>query len=241
MQPMNNLRNLIKKTFKKVGLEVIKQERMPKTTDCELLIATLALRIPMPQVTLVQIGANDGISRDPVHELVEKKQVKAILVEPNPRVFEVLKTAYTHRDGLQFSNCAVSERDGFATLYAPRTEIGLGSAIGSFNKAHVEVWVKDPSEIEAFRVPTKTMQTLLREHSMGTPNVLAVDTEGYDWIILREAFNQGIVPDIIFFENNHLSRVEKYESRARLALEGYQFFEGIVNTTAVHGRVLYGA
>ena len=70
-----------------------------------------------PSVRFVQLGSNDGLSGDPLHELVRERRWTGLLVEPIPALFERLQANYRDVDGLQFLQCAVGDQDGPITLY----------------------------------------------------------------------------------------------------------------------------
>lgn len=58
---------------------------------------------------VVQIGSNDGMSEDPIHDsLKSHKQWRGLLVEPVPHVFEKLKLNYGTDHRFTFRNVAVS-------------------------------------------------------------------------------------------------------------------------------------
>ena len=65
----------------------------------------------------VQIGAFDGVSGDPLNKLVHRHGWRGVLVEPQTRVFQVLKSNYATQPQLQFFNVAIGDRDGEVTLY----------------------------------------------------------------------------------------------------------------------------
>lgn len=132
-------------------------------------------------------------------------------------------------------NCAIAEYDGELTLYVPgeTSDNHLGKAVTSFNKSHVLAHGVDGSSIRKVKVAAKTLGTVMSECDCTNIDILVVDTEGMDWTILSSAFNAGIVPRVVHFENCHLTKQQKSESRSQLTAKGYCWFESIHDTTAI--------
>jgi hypothetical protein len=68
-------------------------------------------------ITILQIGACDGITNDPIYHFVRRGRARAILVEPNPYAFARLQNAYAGLPNVTLIQAAVGEKDGEADLY----------------------------------------------------------------------------------------------------------------------------
>src|ERR1700722_10172333 len=70
------------------------RRRLPRFTlkPLDLILASYDTR--GGAVTILQVGACDGISNDPIHRHVAKGLTRAILVEPNPYSFTRLQATY---------------------------------------------------------------------------------------------------------------------------------------------------
>src|ERR1035441_5210930 len=68
--------------------------RLPIVTlaPVDLLLASYEAR--GDAITILQIGACDGVTNDPIHRHVEKGLNRAVLVEPNPLAFARLQKTY---------------------------------------------------------------------------------------------------------------------------------------------------
>ena len=90
--------------------------------DLEFVIAHLMLR--KQQLFFIQIGANDGVSKNLSSLLSSSRMTdgRGYLFDPQPEVFAMLKTNYGNRPNLKFLNVAISEEDGFLTIYKVRME-----------------------------------------------------------------------------------------------------------------------
>lgn len=69
------------------------------------------------QVNFIQIGCCDGVTGDPLHDLILKNQWSGILIEPVQYLFERLKANYQECNNLIFCNVAISNEDGFRDLW----------------------------------------------------------------------------------------------------------------------------
>ena len=115
-----------------------------------------------------------------------------MLLEPLPDVFEILKKNYRHSDRLKFLNAAISNEDGFRTLYTVRIENGVSEhadLYSSFDRGVISrqtQWVPDiEKRIEEKQIRCISFETLLREIGEHEVDLLQVDAEGYDFEILK--------------------------------------------------------
>jgi len=58
---------------------------------------------------LLQIGANDGVTDDPRHELVLQHKLAGLFVEPLPDLFERLRTNYADQPGVVSSAAQLAD------------------------------------------------------------------------------------------------------------------------------------
>jgi FkbM family methyltransferase len=178
-------------------------------------------------LSVVQIGSNDGKSDDPIHELLtQNSKWKALLVEPIPFLFERLKQNYQNRAGLSFANVAIGETEGTMTFYYLESDLknrfpdlpAWFDQLGSFNPDHI---VKHLGEhmrpwITTLEIATLPFPKLLSQHSISQFDVLHIDTEGHDWKILRQLDLTLFRPRVILFEYKHLSESDRKEAFAHL-------------------------
>lgn len=180
-------------------------------------------------ITLLQVGACDGVSNDPVHDCVKQTSTRAILVEPNPIAFERLKQTYKGFPNVTLVQAAVGERDGEAYFYRARCS---GSPDGnsdrriqyaSFSRTHLEHHGVKADEIERITVPSRTLASLVTELGLHKVDLLQVDAEGFDAEIVRMALAMSALPDCINFEHIHLTKAERKSLFDSLKASGYVF------------------
>jgi FkbM family methyltransferase len=186
-----------------------------------------------PDFFVLQIGAHDGVSGDPIHELIVKYDWQGLLVEPQPSLFEQLKANYSklpHR--LLFENAAVADSDGFRDMYFVRPEKVTReweTQIASFYPRESY----STEDIGAIRVPTVTIATLIKRHQVKKVDLLQVDVEGYDFEILKLVDFNRCPPSFIRYEHKHLTRRDRAASRRLLERQGYRVLPMENDTGAV--------
>ncbi|NJP11838.1 MAG: FkbM family methyltransferase [Leptolyngbyaceae cyanobacterium RU_5_1] len=197
-------------------------------------------------IFFVQIGAHDGMSADPISDLIRKHHWRGVLVEPQPRTFKKLVENCCGEDQLIFENCLIGDRDGTTTLYAVR-DIGaelpfwvsqsasldremLAGALYYWKKVRKEPNIPDDYEsiIEELTLPSLTVKTLLAKHHIERLDLLVIDTMGYDFEVLKMFPFDIIKPAIINFEHGLLSLEDQEACFNYLAGLGYRF-------TRIHG------
>ena len=169
----------------------------------------------------VQIGAFDGREGDHLYHLIRANHWRGILVEPQPQAFELLKQNYAGEENLNFYNVAIGPTEGTLKLYTRMT----GSVpIASVSKRLLIKPGHSRSEVIGIEVPCWTFDRLLRE--AGAPeriDLLQIDTEGFDFEIIRSIRFDRVKPSIIRFEHALLSERDRNECLRLLSDQGYRF------------------
>jgi FkbM family methyltransferase len=159
-------------------------------------------------LSFVQIGANDGVSFDPLHPFVERHRdrVSGIVVEPLRDKFELLCRTYEGFPRIHKVNAAIHNTERRMTLYRvdPRHERklpGWARGIASFDPRHHERAGDLARHMIAEEVPCMTLPELLATVPGFELDVLVTDTEGYDAEILSAIDFTRIRPSLIHFEH----------------------------------------
>jgi FkbM family methyltransferase len=205
----------------------------------DFVIAHLMLTEPAP--FFVQIGANDGISNDPLHKFVTRFGWKGILLEPVPSIFAILERTYKNYPNVKLINAALAERDGRRTMYTVRVDDSTSpgaSQLSSLKREqllkHQESITDVSSRIEEQVVECISFATLLQQAETAKVDLLQIDAEGYDFAILNLIDFKQTRPSIIAYEHAHMSKEEEEETAAKLVGEGYQLARGQLDTVAYH-------
>jgi FkbM family methyltransferase len=177
---------------------------------------------------IVQIGANDGKRHDPYRSLIETNHFSGVLVEPIPEVYKKLVSNYKDQPQLHFENSAIGPNKGEMALYMLRDTNGQTdelSVFASFNEDEVLKYKKRTKQelsVESITVPVITFANLLEKHCIESVSLLAIDTEGFDYQILKSIDLNKIRPQIIEFEHSHLSAADETECHRLLMSNGYE-------------------
>jgi FkbM family methyltransferase len=193
------------------------------------------------QTFCVQVGANDGKTNDPVYPYLTGYGWRGLLVEPLVDVFqqELTKT-YSGCSNVTLVNAALAPINGSLPLYRvavsrARWATGLSSfrrdnlenhiANGYIEKKAKADGVALPSNtddwIETVQVRTTTVADLLGENNVGQFDVLCVDTEGFDFEILKLFDFKIYRPDFVLFESKNLADGDYIAAKNMLTENGY--------------------
>lgn len=204
--------------------------RCPPTRLGSALRAYVEQRADPKNLFFVQIGAHDGVSNDPIHDLIVAHGWRGVLVEPHPDSFAALEALHGERRGLRLVNAAVDTRRGQRTLYTVEPD-RLDDApewlsqIASFSRetlmAHEPLAPGLEDALEEHETRCLTFDDLVEMARPRRIDLLVIDVEGYDAHILRSIDFTRSRPDVIVFENKHLSTSAYTEVLGLLRTAGY--------------------
>lgn len=168
--------------------------------------------------TVVQIGANDGKTKDPLREFILKNQKwEVLLVEPVPYLFEKLKSHYSDSPRFSFENSAINNGTSQEFYWVDKkAKYILGNLpewydqLGSFDKGHISKHLNgilDPF-IVSKSIQGITLETLFQKHGIRQIDLLRIDCEGHDWKILSQLDLSRFKPTLILLEMKHLNPEE---------------------------------
>lgn len=132
--------------------------------------------------TFVQVGANDGRRGDPIYELVRDLGLRGLLVEPQPEPFATLEKNYEGVEGLRFENAAVTDEDGPAEMVTTLDR----STIGSMTPTRNILKLRKEQELAKIVVAGLTFDSIMKRQQMDRFDLLQIDTEGFDYRVLRQ-------------------------------------------------------
>jgi FkbM family methyltransferase len=191
----------------------------------------------------VQIGANDGRIDDPIYKLISRYQLKGLLIEPVPDFFKSLVENYKDNTQLLFENSAIGNENGMSSFYKLRNDNPFSAearGLAGFDKDILlkhEKFIPGVSQyIETISVKTITLQSLIDKYRLTHIDLLQVDTEGYDYEILKMVFSTKIRPHIINYEFVHLTPSDQNQSLSLLAKNGYKFINTKKDTLAIRSE-----
>lgn len=200
------------------------------------------------KVSVLQIGANDGITHDPIHKFIKRDQWSGLLLEPQKDVFDqYLSKLYALDEDIQTMNAALGPQNEKTTIYkiafsSKRWATGLATfnkevLIKAFDDGRIERFAskygdhipKNPSLwIEEDEIEMLSVETVMAKSKMKTIDLLMIDTEGYDFKIIKLVLAANYLPDCIIFEAHHFTEEEKKACLDLLRSKNYsiQEFDG---------------
>lgn len=191
---------------------------------------------------VIQIGANDGITHDPIHKFIKRDRWKGVLLEPQPDVFKnELSKIYQHNKGLYPICAAIGKKDGLQKLYKigfsqMRWATGLASfsleqiedhfnnGIVQMNcaKYGLEIPKEPEKQIQAVDVEVISPQTLIEKYNISKIDLLQIDAEGYDLEVIKIFDIAKTQPVAIIFENENLNPNDLKSCYNMLRENGYK-------------------
>lgn len=193
------------------------------------------------EFTVIQVGANDGFTNDPIHKYIKRDNWKGVLLEPQPYVFnKYLNKLHRKSKTIHPFNAALGTQNGETTLY----KIGFSNSrwatgIASFSKEQLEscfesghvhrcadkegVYVPDNPEkrIIGEKVEVITASTLMKKFDISNIDLLQIDAEGFDFEVIKLFNIAETKPKVICFEGSHFSDEEAKECYSFLERHGY--------------------
>lgn len=164
-------------------------------------------------IKFVQVGSNDGKTGDPLFAFITKNKVKGVLIEPVEYLFEKLKDNYSGVPGISFENVAISDKNGHCDFFVveQNSTKDLPPWYDQLSSFSLETILKHKNEIPELEelivrksMPTKTLTTVLYEHDLFDLDILHIDTEGFDFEIIKTIDFEQVKPKILLFEHKHL-------------------------------------
>ena len=195
------------------------------------------------RLVFLQIGANDGFIYDPLQKFIKRDDWEGVLVEPQPNVHDNLLTKiHAKRPEIKTVNAALAEKDGSANLFTLSvSKERWANGLSSFNKQVLIDRIKDgtiqkkalkegvrlPNEndfdawIEPIKIKTISPKTLLEKFEGKQIDLVAIDTEGYDFEIIKLLDIKNLLPEVLIYEEVNFDTVKRKECREYLEALGY--------------------
>jgi FkbM family methyltransferase len=186
---------------------------------------------PIP--VLVEVGANDGKTGDPLYRLIrDNPACKALLIEPIPYLYERLRVTYSGLSHCVLANVAIAPTAGAASIYYidSRAKECLSDLpvyfeeLASFHKHRIANVLGDrgASFLRQQLVQTVPLKALLAEHRITNVDLLQIDTEGFDFEVLKTFPFDTIVPELVCFEQCHLCEADRASAVSLMISYGYR-------------------
>ncbi len=225
---MRPLRSLMQKTRAKIV----------KYKDSTSLFRKYCIEISknISSPVFIKVGANDGVSGDPCSDIILKyKNWSGILIEPVPYCFEKLKDNFSDARRFELIQLAIGPQSDKSKFYyvdskAKETIPELPywyDQLGSFYRSHIEDRLdgvlKDyviETEIEVL-----PLSELVKQKNIEQIHLLHIDTEGYDFEVIKTLDFSCVLPILIYIEHAHLAYEDKRSMLALLKNHHYKIYD----------------
>ena len=194
-----------------------------------------ALGIEQP--TYMDIGAHHPVFNNNTFYFYERG-ARGVLVEPNPALHDVLQQVRP-QDALVRAGIGVTAQAEADFYVIGGSEDGQ---LNTFSREQAEALVTRSkgrySIAQVLKIPLLNINDLMRKHWNGPPNLLSVDTEGFDLPILRSLDFKRMRPDVICAETLEIGGRRVLPDILQLLTQnGYEVRGGsFVNTIFVDRR-----
>lgn len=184
-------------------------------------------RLAHDDVFFVEVGANDGVTSDPVYEFVRRHDWSGLVVEPVPDAFAALQENYAWSARVRCVQAAVTDTEGTVTMYR-----GRNSRLTSLRPERNALRSTGHGS-EAITVPAITGTTLLQTYAAPRVDLIQIDTEGYDFAVLNCFDLERLRPLAINMEFYCLPLSERLAAFRLLRDLGYAYRFGGMDLLAV--------
>jgi FkbM family methyltransferase len=204
---------------------------------------TLAQMFGEKPAVVVQVGSNDGLQGDPIADLIRRNPAwRVLFIEPLRHVFRRLVANYPKLPNYSFENVAISRERGIRRMYYVSDEIKKirpdvpfwYDQLGSFDRNHI---LKHGCDFAPFitseEVPCEPLADTLARNGITRIDLLHIDTEGYDFEVIKQLDLTQRAPSSILFEHKHLSQAEKIAVDRLLRHAGYRIQSFSADTLAL--------
>lgn len=192
--------------------------------------------------TVIQVGANDGITNDPIHKFIKRDRWKGVLLEPQPTVYhQYLKKIYQKNEGLHPICAAIGRKDGKQKLYKIGfSEMRWATGLASFSKEKIMELFENgivEKNCEKFGIPIPenpeerisfewvdviSPQRILEKYKIHRIDLLQIDAEGFDLEVISIFDIPKTTPGAIIFENVNHSKGDLQQCNQMLKNQGYR-------------------
>lgn len=251
-------KRLIQRLANSLGYEIRRRDR-PGSEQLPSFDLCLSLLLGHTEkLNIIQVGANDGMTNDPLHGFLKQNpaRVRVILVEPQEQLIPYLDSNTSFLPERRIINAAIGPaqtltlfrvaKHTWGDLNAPyakgwpiyRAPTGITSA----HREHVEQWLgrhykgstPPGGVIESVTVESLDINALLAQAAIfERPDVLQVDAEGFDDEVIYAASIRALRPRVINFELGNLGADKSARLLRHLGEHGYRVSREGIDALAV--------
>lgn len=180
---------------------------------------------------VLQVGAYDGISNDLLYKYIMTHDLPGLIIEPQTPYFNIAKRFYSGCSRIILENVAISERNGIRSFFSVTDEHKHKSQFSAqmstlrkdvLLKHKYEFGAKEDEFVKEEKVQTVHLRELIAKHSITNLDIAVIDTEGYDFEIIKQIFELDLRPRLLLFEHKHLSQLDRNKAKLLLTKRNYK-------------------
>lgn len=188
----------------------------------------------------LQIGGHDGVRNDPIHRWIRDCGWTGCVVEPMPDFADRLRKLHAQRPGIRVLECAIADNPGSTLLYridSPGTDLPeWAEGVATLDRARAveaaQALGLSADALVTQSVTSITMAELLSRFRSPGPDIVVIDTEGYDIRLASALLDQGCRPTLLHFEHACAPASDWWPLLQRLHGLGYDVAIHGADTTA---------
>ncbi|MFV8373858.1 FkbM family methyltransferase [Flavobacterium sp. LB1P71] len=188
----------------------------------------------------IQVGANDGISFDFLFDFVIQRDSSGIVIEPVKEYFDELKLNYKDFPKIIKINKAVHpcNKEVAINKIAPNAIDKYPDwvkGIASLDSEHHKKTGIDSNDIIKERVKADTLMNIIKTNFKNIQlDYFQVDTEGFDYEVIKMIDFSVVMPYIIKYESVNLNNEDQTDLMLLLNEQGYFLFKEFGDTIGVN-------
>lgn len=159
----------------------------------------------------VQIGGNDGVTYDPLVDIIKRRKLSGLIVEPIKTYFNQLYLLYQNCTRVSVANYAIYSENGPIAMFKVKDNSNdlpvWAKGIASIDKEHFKKSNIPESEMEEEIVEGITLENLFLLYKIERIDLLVIDVEGYDYNLIKSINFEKFKPSLIYFEHGYLDNI----------------------------------
>ena len=188
----------------------------------------------------IQVGANDGISFDFLYSFVVQRKSKGVVIEPVfdyfkelqnnykdfPEIIKVNKAVHPYEEEILINKIAPDALEKY-----PDWVKGIASID---SEHHLKTGIDSRDIIQEIVQASTLMDIINRYYRFGKLDYFQIDTEGFDFEVVKMIDFEKIKPNILKFESVHLKEEDRMVLNKKLKQRGYFIFKEFGDNVAVN-------
>lgn len=191
--------------------------------------------------SFIQVGANDGVSFDDLYSFVTNRNSKGVVIEPIKEYFNELVANYKNFDNIKPVNMAVYINKTVLKIHKINPDRISNypdwvKGIASLDKEHHKKTDISQEDMITEDVNADHLMKIVRKNYNGDIkklDFLQVDTEGFDYQVIKMIDFEIMTPKILKFEHVNVTEKEIKELNVMLSNKGYKMFNEGGDTIAI--------